>query len=140
MVWFIAWGCASCAASIPAVAAHLSQLTHSGLRVLTLGLYGYFPPGRKGVAELLSFGRAAAKGSVTRPGWSWGLASKALSIAYDPEGVPDLYVLIDSSGHIRYRNTGPVSTMPQLLAEVARLTGTRLLTSNVRSLPPVPCC
>ena len=85
-VWFAVGGCASCAASIPAVAAHLGPLTRGGLRVLTLGLYGAFPPGRAGVSQLLGFGQAAAGGSSTRPGWSWGMASKALSIAYDPAG------------------------------------------------------
>ncbi len=140
MVWFVAWGCASCAASIPVVAANLGELTHMGFRVLSLGLFGYFPPGRKGVAELLSFGRAAARSNIARPGWSWGLASKALSIGYDPEAVPDLYVLIDSSGHIRYRNAGPVSTMPQLIEAAARVTRQRLPATHVRSTPSVPCC
>ncbi|MDA8357622.1 MAG: thioredoxin family protein [Actinomycetota bacterium] len=42
MVWFVAGGCASCAASIQAVASHLHQLTRARLRVVTLGLYGDF--------------------------------------------------------------------------------------------------
>lgn len=121
MVWFVAGGCASCAASIPAVASHFATLTHSGLRVLTLGLYGAFPPGRAGVAQLLAFAKAAAGASVERPGWSWGMASKPLSMAYDPAGIPDTYVLIDGNGRVRYRNSVPVSTMHQLLAAAARL-------------------
>jgi hypothetical protein len=119
MVWFVAGGCASCAASIPAVAAHLGQIRGAGTQVLTLGLYGAFPTGKAGVAQLLSFGRAAAGADVTRPGWTWGMASLALSRAYDPGGIPDVYVLVGPHGHIRYRNSVPVSTMPQLLAAAA---------------------
>jgi hypothetical protein len=116
MVWFVAGGCASCAASIPAVAAHLRQLTAGGLRVVTLGLAGDFPAGKQGLADLSIFGRAAAGGSVTRPGWIWGIASQGLSQAYDPGGTPDVYTLISPFGHITYRGSVPVSTMPQLLA------------------------
>ena len=136
MVWFVAAGCASCAASIPAVASHLAQLTGAGLRVLTLGLYGDFPSGKTGVAQLLSFGRSATfGGSIERPGWEWGMASKSLSLAYDPAGIPDLYVLIGPSGRIRYHNSVPVSTMGELLAAAKRL-GTHAHTTAAVQ----PCC
>jgi hypothetical protein len=136
MVWFVAGGCASCAASIPAVAAHFDQLRAAGLRVLTLGLYGDFATGAKGVTQLLSFGREASFNKpITRPGWEWGMASKALSLAYDPAGIPDLYVLIGPTGGIRYRNSVPDSTMNELLAAAERL-GTRAhATAAVQ-----PCC
>jgi hypothetical protein len=120
MVWFVAGGCASCAASVPAVAAHLDALTHSGLRVLTLGRSG-FRPGRAGGTQLLNFATAAAGAPVERPGRSWGMASKSLSVAYDPAGVPDIYLLIGPGGHLRYRNGVPDSTMHQLLAASSRL-------------------
>jgi hypothetical protein len=122
MVWFVAGGCASCAASIPAVAAHLRQLTAGGLRVVTLGLAGDFPAGKQGLTDLSAFGRAAADGPVTRPGWIWGIASQGLSQAYDPGGTPDVYALISPSGHITYRGSVPVSTMPQLLAAARNVT------------------
>jgi hypothetical protein len=121
MVWFVAGGCASCAASIPDVASHLGAITRSGLRVLTLGLYGAFAPGRAGVAQLVDFAKSAAGAPVERPGWSWGMASKSLSVAYDPADIPDTYVLIGSGGHLRYRNSVPDSTMHQLLAASSRL-------------------
>lgn len=130
LVWFVAGGCASCAASIPAVSTHLQQLTGRGIHVVTLGLYGAFPNGKAGVAQLLSFGRGAAGGPVTRPDWSWGMASEALSMAYDPSGTPDVYDLVGPHGHIRYRNSVPDSTMPKLLAAAARLTGTRAPASH----------
>ena len=136
MVWFVAGGCASCAASIPAVASHFDQLRAAGLRVLTLGLYGDFAAGRKGVAHLLSFGREATFGKpITRPGWEWGMASKSLSLAYDPAGIPDLYVLIGPTGAIRYRNSVPVSTMGALIAAARRL-DTRAQTAAAVQ----PCC
>ncbi|MDA8074611.1 MAG: hypothetical protein M0Z40_05145 [Actinomycetota bacterium] len=49
------------------------------------------------------------------------MASKTLSLAYDPAGIPDTYVLVGPGGHIRYRNSIPDSTMHQLLAASARL-------------------
>ncbi len=123
MVWFVIGGCASCEASIPAVAGHLGQVTGDGVRVVTLGLYGAFPGGEAGAGQLVSFGRAAAGGSVKRPGWTWGMASESLSVAYDPTGTPDVYILIGPRGHIRYRNSVPASTMPQLLAAISALGG-----------------
>ena len=143
MVWFVAGGCASCAASIPAVAAHFDQLRATGLRVLTLGLYGDFAPGKKGVGELLTFGQdalsfgpdAASNKSATRPGWEWGMASKSLSLAYDPAGIPDQYVLIGPRGHIRYRSSVPDSTMGALLAAAKQL-GTHAQTTAAVQL----CC
>jgi hypothetical protein len=120
MVWFVVGGCASCSASLPAVAAHLDQLTGTGLRILTLGLFGAFPSGAKGVSQLLSFGRASLGADVERHGWQWGMASRSLSLALDPSGIPDLYVLISPTGRIMYRNSVPVSTMSQLLAATRR--------------------
>ncbi len=135
MVWFVAGGCASCAASIPAVAHHLDQLTSAGLRVLTLGLFGDFPPGVKGVTQLMRFGRAAAGTSIERPGWQWGMASRSLSLALDPSGIPDLYVLLSPAGRITYRNRVPVSTMPQLLTAARRLGH-----PQTAALELQPCC
>lgn len=138
LVWFVAGGCASCAASIPAVAAHLAEIRATGVRVLTLGLYGDFPTGGKGVASLLAFGRSAAGSTVERPGWSWGMASRQLSVAYDPFGVPDVYVLIGPHGTLRYRNSAPVSTMRQLLAAARRVR--QRLTVATEAATSVPCC
>jgi hypothetical protein len=136
MVWFVAGGCATCAASIPAVAAHFHQLRAAGLEVLTLGLYGDFSAGAKGAEQLIAFGRdATLNQSITRPGWEWGMASESLSLAYDPAGIPDLYVLVGPAGHIRYRNSVPDSTMGSLLAAAKRLDDHARTTSAVQ-----PCC
>ena len=121
MVWFIAGGCASCAASIPAVSMHMRELARDGIQVVTLGLYGAFPPGRQGVVDLARFRIAAGGLGVIRPGWTWGVASKALSLKYDLLGTPDEYFLVASNGRIAYKNSVPVSTMPSLLAAAKRI-------------------
>lgn len=124
MVWFVAAGCASCAASIPAVAAHLGAFTQAGTRVLVLGMYGAFGQDRQGTAALASFGKAAAGKAFASPAWTWGVASEQLTAAFDPSGTPDAYFLLDAAGHVTYQNSVPVSTMGALLARLpARTTG-----------------
>lgn len=120
LVWFVAGGCAGCASSIPAVAQHFRQLRDDGVHVVTLGLYGAFPNGKQGSVQLKSFGSEAAGASISRPGWTWGMASKKLTFAYDPSGTPDEYFLIAPNGNIVYQNSVPVSTLPQLLTAASR--------------------
>lgn len=121
MLWFVSGGCASCAASIPVVAQHLNRITGDGVRVVTLGLYGAFPPGRRGLSYLSNFGKAVAGTRFPQPGWTWGRASKKLSEVYDPSGTPDVYTLINGYGQIRYRNSVPLSTMNNLLHAAGQL-------------------
>jgi len=129
MVWFVVGGCASCAVSIPAVSRVLPKLRADGVQVLTLGLWGDFPPGPQGLSSLAQFGRLALDGyaglkagtSIQRPGWVWGMASKPLSLTYDPSGTPDVYALIGPNGHLRYRNSVPASTIPSLLKAASEL-------------------
>jgi hypothetical protein len=124
LVWFVAGGCASCAASIPAVAAHLGAFTKAGTRVVVLGMYGALGQDRTGIAALASFGKAAAGTAFVSPAWTWGVASEALTAAFDPSGTPDAYFLLDAAGHVTYQNSVPVSTMGALLARLpARTTG-----------------
>jgi hypothetical protein len=118
LVWFVAGGCASCAASIPAVAAHLAAFTRSGTQILVLGLYGAFGRGAQAPAQLASFARAAAGKAFASHAWTWGLASEQLTAAFDPSGTPDAYFLLDPAGHVTYQNSVPVSTMSALLAHL----------------------
>jgi hypothetical protein len=118
LVWFVADGCASCAASIPLVAEHLDAFARSGTRVLALGLYGAFGDGRQASAALAGFAQAAAGPAFTDPAWTWGLASEQLTAAYDPDGTPDNYYLLDPSGRVTYQDSVPVSTMGALLAHL----------------------
>lgn len=118
LVWFIADGCASCAASIPTVAAHLSAFTDSNTRVLALGLYGAFGDGQQASSALVGFAKAVAGPAFGNPAWTWGLASEQLTTAFDPDGVPDAYYLLDPTGRLVYRNSVPVSTISALLAHL----------------------
>jgi hypothetical protein len=117
LLWFIAGGCASCAASIPTVGGHLHQLSASGIRVVTLGLPGDFGSGPQALSNLKQFGQIAAGPAFDDPDWTWGLATESMAEAYDPSGTPDVYFLITPSGRIWYRNSVPVSTINDLLAE-----------------------
>lgn len=123
LVWFVAGGCASCAASIPAVASHLGAFTKAGTRVVVLGMYGAFGQDRTGTAALASFGKAAAGKAFASPAWMWGVASEALTAAFDPSGTPDAYFLLDAAGHVTYQNSVPVSTMGALLARLPARAG-----------------
>jgi hypothetical protein len=118
LVWFVAGECASCAASIPAVAAHLGAFTRAGTRIVVLGMYGAFGQDPAGTAALASFGQAAAGTAFASPAWTWGVASEQLTAAFDPSGTPDAYVLLAAAGHVTYQNSVPVSTMGALLARL----------------------
>ena len=118
MVWFVANGCASCAASIPAVADHLSAFAHAHVPVLVLGIYSAFGQGSHARSQLARFGRSAAGSRFSDPAWTWAVASARLTSAYDPGGVPDEYVLLDRAGRTVYRSSVPVSTMGPLLTHL----------------------
>ncbi|SRR5579875_18959 len=121
LLWFVAGGCASCAASIPAVAQHLNQLSKEGVQVVALGLAGDFGPQDQALANLAQFAQEAAGPAFGDRGWTWGLATESLSRAYDPSGTPDVYFLLTPDGHVWYRNSVPVSTMSDLLSQTRAL-------------------
>lgn len=121
MVWFVVTACESCAISIPVVARHLHQLARDHVHVIVLDLYGDLGSGSTATASLAEFGGAAAGAQYASPTWTWGLASKSLSYAYDPAGTPDEYFLVASNGHIVYQNSMPVATMPLLLSKASAL-------------------
>jgi len=118
MVWFVAAGCSSCEASIPAVGAHLAAFRAAQTRILVLGMYGVYGQGANGTAALASFGKATAGKAFNSLAWTWGLASEHLTAAFDPSGIPDTYFLLDAAGHIIYQNSVPVSTMSALLGHL----------------------
>lgn len=124
MLWFLVAGCASCVSSVPAVEKQIKTLQSDGIRVVSVDLYGDLPQTGEGRTEFSQFMTGVAKNSTSNSVWTWGLASKGLSYTYDPEGIPDLYYLIGPHGHIRYHNTVPLSTMPQLLAAASSLDNT----------------
>lgn len=137
LLWFVAPGCSSCEASIPVMASHLSAFAASRTRVLALGIYGALPAGQAGLSQLASFGSATAGPAFSSPAWTWALASLRLTTAYDPDGIPDEYFLLDPAGQVVYTGATPVSTIGVLLGHLGSLTGTRPsgLSSSPTSAP-----
>ena len=117
VLWFVAAGCSSCTASIPAVAEHLAQLRAEGVQVAVIDLYGDLGAGRTGTDALRKLGTGLVGKRFTDPGWTWGTSSKDLSFRYDGNGEPDVYYVIDRTGKITYRDGVPISTMNQLIAK-----------------------
>lgn len=123
LLWFLVTGCSSCVASAPAIAKNLLRIEADGVHVVALDLYGDLPPTPQGWGQLAAWAANNAGPAWSSSDWTWGMASKALSLAYDPGGTPDLYVVIGPGGHLRYQNSVPVSTMGQLLAAAGNMTG-----------------
>ena len=119
LVWLVATWCPSCQAGTQVMAAHLARLRADGVRVVELEDYqdlGHPGPGMN------SFGPKFAGAAYRSPDWTFGVASQALTRAYNPQGYLDIYYLLDASGHITYVNSSPGSTMSQLLARAGGLT------------------
>jgi len=116
VLWFIAAGCSSCTASIPALADHLAELKADGVQVKVIDLYDDLGQGPKAAAALSKLGRGLAGARFDDPTWQWGISSKDLSFRYDQFGEPDIYYVLDRTGKITYQNGVPISTMDQLLA------------------------
>ncbi len=116
VLWFVAAGCSSCTASIPAVADHLQQLHNAGVQVEVIDLYGDLGSGTQGAQDLRNLGTSLVGARLTDPGWTWGTSSKDLSFSYDASGQPDVYYVLDRTGTITYTDGVPVSTMDQLLS------------------------
>jgi len=116
VLWFIAAGCSSCTASIPALADHLAELKADGVQVKVIDLYDDLGQGPEAAAALSKLGRGLAGQRFDNPTWQWGISSQELSFRYDQLGEPDIYYVLDRTGKITYQNSVPVSTMDQLLA------------------------
>lgn len=115
VLWFIAAGCSSCTASIPALADHLGQFKADGVQVKVIDLYGDLGQGPKAAGALTKLGRGLAGQRFEDPTWQWGISSKELSFRYDQFGEPDIYYVLDRTGKITYQNGVPISTMDALL-------------------------
>jgi thiol-disulfide isomerase/thioredoxin len=119
LVWLVTTWCPVCQAGTRAMTSHLtSRLARMHVRVLELELYGDLGHPRPSMA---AFVRKYAGAGPYNPDWIFGTASSALTRAYNPKGVMDIYYLVDSSGHVRYVNSGPAATGPELLAHAAAL-------------------
>lgn len=119
LVWFVATWCPSCQAGTQAMAANIAEFSRIHVRVVQLEDYADL--GQPG-PDMATFGRQLAGAAYQSPDWVFGVASSALTRAYNPQGYLDIYFLLDSAGHITYVNSAPGSTMSQLLARAGRLT------------------
>ncbi len=118
LVWFVATWCPSCQAGTQVLASKIAAFSRMHVRVVELEDYQDLGQPGPGMA---SFGPQFAGASYRNRDWTFGTASQALTLAYNPQGYLDVYFLLDSSGHITYINSSPGSTMSQLLARAARL-------------------
>jgi len=117
LLWFVTTWCSSCQAGTQVMAQDVGRLAADGVRVVELELYGDLGgPG----PDIATFGRQNAGPAFADPDWIWGSASRRMSLAYDPAGYLDIYYLLDTHGRIRYVNSSPAATMPDLLAAAAR--------------------
>ena len=114
LLWLLVTSCSSCVASAPAIAKALPSLQADGVQVVSLDLYGALPSTLQGFDQLAAWAAHNAGPAWSSTDWTWGMASEPLSLAYDPSGTPDLYVLIGPRGHLRYqdslRSAGRVTT------------------------------
>ncbi len=88
------------------------------VRVVELELAGDLGQPGPGIAD---FGRQLASPASMNPDWTFGVASRQLTVAYDAPGYLDVHYRLDASGRIAYVNGSPGSTMQELLAQTARL-------------------
>ena len=67
--------------------------------------------------SMASFVHTYAGQAASNPDWSFGQASAAATLRYDPRGYLDIYYLLNKSGQIVYMNSSPAATMGSLLAK-----------------------
>jgi thiol-disulfide isomerase/thioredoxin len=119
LVWLITTWCPVCQAGTRAMTARLaSRLAQLHVRVLELELHGDLGHARP---SMTAFVHTYAGAGPHGADWTFGMASSALTQAYNPKGVMDVYYLVDSTGHVRYVNSGPATTGSKLLAYAAAL-------------------
>lgn len=119
LVWLVTTWCPGCQAGTQAMPADLARLRARGITVVELEDYADLGQPGPGIA---SFGRQFAGAAYQSPGWVFGTASQAMTRVWNPQGYLDIYYLLDSAGRIAYINSGPTSTMTQLLAHAGRPT------------------
>lgn len=119
MIWLVTTWCPVCQVGTKTMQSDLAaKLAKLHVKVVELELYGDLGHSKP---TLTSFIDTYAGMGTHSPNWVFGTASAALTRAYNPKGEMDVYFLVDSSGHIRYVNSGPAKTASQILAHAATL-------------------
>jgi len=107
MLWFITTWCPSCTASTRLLGRRIDELAKTDLTIIVLELYrnlGYDGP------PLRRFVETNAPNLLDHERVLWGEADFAVSMAYDPQGVTDVYWLIDREGVIHTFESAPSAT------------------------------
>lgn len=119
MIWLVTTWCPVCQIGTRAMQSQLAaRLAKMHVRVVELELYGDLGHSNP---TMMSFIHTYAGTGTHSPNWVFGTASAALTRVYNPRGEMDIYFLVNSTGQIRYVNSGPAKTGPQILAHAAAL-------------------
>ncbi|HEY2576142.1 MAG TPA: redoxin family protein [Streptosporangiaceae bacterium] len=119
MIWLVTTWCPVCQVGTKAMQSQLAvQLAKMHVKVVEVELNGDLG---HSTPTLTSFIHTYAGMGTHSANWVFGTASAALTRAYDPKGEMDVYYLVDSTGHVRYVNSGPAKTASQILAHAAAL-------------------
>ena len=117
LLWLLSTWCGSCAAGLQALRNEAAQLEMARLHVIVLRNYkdgGYPGP------HIRSFVKRVAPALLSEPNWTFGQASLALEQAYNGRHYPDIYYLIDATGHIQAVDSAPGATMNRILRFAGR--------------------
>jgi len=118
VLWFVTTWCPSCQVSTSALAQSLPIFRAHHVHLVEVELYDDL--GTTG-PSIGSFAASYAGSAFPSPDWTWGVASLGLSERYDPQAYLDIYYLIDANGRVRFIDSTPVQTMPQLLDALGSL-------------------
>ena len=118
LLWFVTTSCQRCQTGTQALASKIGELASDGVRVVELESAGDL--GQQG-PSIDVFGKRYAGRAYGSNDWTWGVASKAMTAAYDPGGYDDVYYLVSAAGLITYVNGAPAQTMPALLVAATDL-------------------
>ena len=117
LLWLLSTWCGSCAAGLQALRSEAAQLEMARLHVIVLRNYqngGYPGP------HIRAFVKRFAPALLSEPNWTFGQASLALGQAYNGRHYPDIYYLIDATGHIHAVDSAPGATMNRILRFAVR--------------------
>ncbi len=112
MLWFITTWCPSCTASAQLLDRRIGELEGTDLMIIVLKLYnnlGYEGP------PLEEFITTNAPRLRNHPQVLWGEADFNVSVIYDPQGITDIYWLIDRDGIVWGSETAPSATFTTIL-------------------------
>jgi thiol-disulfide isomerase/thioredoxin len=113
LLWLVTTWCSSCQAGTTQMKNYINELNGYNTVVLELENYNDLdqsgPPMGSFVSDLVG---------KTPSNWITGIASKKMTKLYNPQGLLDIYYLIDPSGKIISIGSAPTSNMGTILANL----------------------